>query len=96
MLKILNFIDKWGVRISTILVLIIFLKTCNTNTKVESVKKQVEVLNHKVDTLGVNLTKEIKIEGLKSEKRMIQSTDRKILDVNRQTEIDKELSKLEK
>jgi hypothetical protein len=40
------------------------------------------------------LTNDIKIEGLKSEKRMIQSTDRKILDVQRQTEIDKELSKL--
>jgi hypothetical protein len=37
----------------------------------------------------------LKIEGLKSEKRMIQSTDRKILDVNRQTEIDNEIIKLE-
>ena len=40
------------------------------------------------------LKKEIKIEGLKSEKRMIQSTDRKIFDVNRQTEIDKEIQSL--
>jgi hypothetical protein len=38
----------------------------------------------------------LKIEGLKSEKRMIQSTDRKILDVNRQTQIDEEINKLEK
>ena len=37
----------------------------------------------------------IQIEGLKSEKRMIQSTDRKILDVNRQNEIDKEIKNLE-
>ena len=37
----------------------------------------------------------LRIEGLKSEKRMIQATDRKILDVNRQTEIDNEISKLE-
>ena len=35
------------------------------------------------------------IEGLKAEKRMIQSTDRKILDVNRQSEIDKEIQVLE-
>jgi hypothetical protein len=48
----------------------------------------------KVDTLEVKITKEIKIEGLKSEKRMIQATDRKIMDVNRQTEIDKEISKI--
>ena len=40
--------------------------------------------------------KELKVEGLKAEKRMIQSTDRKILDVNREAEIDKELQQLEK
>ena len=43
-----------------------------------------------------NLKTEIKIEGLKSEKRMIQATDRKMLDVQRQTEIDKEIEKLNK
>ena len=38
----------------------------------------------------------LQIEGLKSEKRMIQATDRKILDVQRQTKIDQEVSELEK
>jgi hypothetical protein len=42
------------------------------------------------------LKKEIKVEGLKAEKRMIQSTDRKIFDVTRQVEIDKELKTLDK
>jgi len=96
MMKFLSIIDKWGIRISLFLVLIIFFKTCNTNNKIQSVKKEVETTNKKVDSLGVTLKKEIKVEGLKSEKRMIQSTDRKILDVNRQTEIDKELFNLEK
>jgi len=32
--------------------------------------------------------------GLESEKRMIQSTDRKMLDVQRQSKIDEELKKL--
>ena len=41
------------------------------------------------------LKKMLTIEGLKAEKRMIQSTDRKILDVNRQSEIDKEIQVLE-
>jgi hypothetical protein len=49
-----------------------------------------------MEKLAKKLITEIKIEGLKSEKRMIQSTDRKILDVNRQSEIDKEISNLEK
>ena len=71
------------------LVIIIFFKTCTTNTKVQGV-------NDSVDSLSVKLRKEIKIEGLKSEKRTIQASDRKILDVNRQTEIDQEISKLEK
>jgi hypothetical protein len=89
MKAILNFIDAWGVRIMFLLVVIIFFKTCTTNTKVQNV-------NDSVDTLSVKLRKEIKIEGLKSEKRAIQASDRKILDVNRQTEIDQEISKLEK
>jgi thiamine biosynthesis lipoprotein ApbE len=89
MKAILNFIDAWGVRIMFLLVVIIFFKTCTTNTKVQNV-------NDSVDTLSVKLRKEIKIEGLKSEKRAIQASDRKILDVNRQTEIDQEISKLDK
>ena len=89
MKTILNFIDAWGNRIMFFLVVIIFFKTCTTNTKVQNV-------NDSVDSLSVKLRKEIKIEGLKSEKRAIQASDRKILDVNRQTEIDQEISNLEK
>ena len=87
MKTIINFIDVWGNRVVFLLVLVIFMKTCSTNGKVDKVTQ-------KVDSLEVKLTNDIKIEGLKSEKRMIQSTDRKILDDQRQTEIDKELSKL--
>jgi hypothetical protein len=84
---ILNFIDVWGVRIMFLLVVIIFFKTCTTNTKVQNV-------NDSVDSLSVKLRKEIKIEGLKSEKRAIQASDRKILDVNRQTQIDQEIKQI--
>ena len=89
MKTILNFIDAWGIRIMTLLVVIVFFKTCGTNTKIEKLTKNVV-------SLEVNLKKEIKVEGLKTERRMIQSTDRKIMDVNRQSEIDKEISKIEK
>ena len=87
MKAILNFIDAWGVRIMFLLVIIIFFKTCTTNTKVQNV-------NDSVDSLSVELRKEIKIEGLKSEKRAIQASDRKILDVNRQTQIDQEIKQI--
>ena len=89
MKAILNFIDAWGVRIMFLLVIITFFKTCTTNTRIQNV-------NDSVDSLSVKLRKEIKIEGLKSEKRAIQASDRKILDVNRQTEIDQEISNVEK
>ena len=46
--------------------------------------------------ISIFTKRELKIEGLNSEKRMIQSTDRKLFDMNRQSEIDKEISQLEK
>ena len=87
MKAILNFIDAWGIRIMFFLVIITFFKTCNTNSKVQDV-------NDSVDSLSVKLCREIKIEGLKSEKRAIQASDRKILDVNRQTQIDQEIKQI--
>ena len=96
MKNILNFLDKWGMRISTLLILIVFLKTCSTNSRIDKVQDNLEETNTKVDTLAIELRKEIKIEGLKSEKRMIQATDRKMLDVQRQTQIEAEINKLEK
>ena len=67
MKAILNFIDTWGIRITALLVLVIFLKTCSTNGKVEKVQKRVVETNIKVDSLSIELQKQIKIEGLKSE-----------------------------
>ena len=94
MKNILNFLDKWGMRISTLLILIVFLKTCSTNSRIDKVQDNLEETNTKVDTLAIELRKEIKIEGLKSEKRMIQATDRKLLDVQRQTQIEEEIKRL--
>lgn len=103
MKTILNFIDTWGNRIMFPILIVVFFKTCTTNSKIKNESDKIEVLSQKVDSTNVSMSDlskklrtEIKIEGLKSEKRMIQSTDRKILDVNRQSEIDKEISKLEK
>jgi len=42
MKKLLNFIDNWGTRVTFGLVLIIFLKTCTTNTKIEKVEKELK------------------------------------------------------
>ena len=100
---ITDFLDKWSTRIIFPLILIVFLKTCSTNGKIEKLEKTLTEQNIKTDSIvkAETISKEevekmLKIEGLKVEKRMIQSTDRKILDVNRQSEIDKEIQQLEK
>jgi hypothetical protein len=94
--KFNDFIGRYFNLIVLSLLVILFLRTCNSDTK--SINKRIDKLIENVDTLkSTTVTKkDLQIEGLKSEKRMIQSTDRKILDVNRQSQIDKELESLTK
>jgi len=78
------------------MLLLVFFNTCGnpnvgTNKRIDALTKEVDSLKNDVAT-----RKDLQIEGLKAEKRMIQSTDRKMLDVQRQTAIDAELKKLEK
>lgn len=77
-----------------VIVLLTLMATCNNNSSVSSLKKDILRQERKNDSLNSILVHQIEIEGLKSEKRMIQSTDRKMLDVNRMSEIDKELKEL--
>ena len=96
MKKLNDFLEKHYPKIALIFIVLIFFNTCGNPTK--TLTKKVDTLSQKIDSLeAITVTKkELKIEGLYSEKRMIQSTDRKLLDVNRQSEIDKEISELEK
>jgi ABC-type phosphate transport system auxiliary subunit len=96
MKKLNTFITNQYPKILVFLSILIFLNTCGNPNK--SLTKKVDTLSQKIDSLELIIVtgKDLKIEGLRSEKRMIQSTDRKILDVNRQSEIDKEISELEK
>lgn len=50
MKKLLNFIDNWGTRLSFGLILIIFLKTCTTNTKIEKVQKELDNKTVSIDS----------------------------------------------
>ena len=70
------------------------MATCNNNSSVSSLKKEVIRQEHKNDSLNAILVNQMQVEGLKSEKRAIQASDRKILDVTRQTQIDQEISKI--
>lgn len=91
-----TFMDKHYRKIFFFLLVVIFFNTCGNPNK--ATNKRVEALTQQVDSLRseVATRKDLQIEGLKAEKRMIQSTDRKMLDVQRQSAIDAELKKLEK
>lgn len=75
---------------------VLFVQNCSTSRKLNTLEKQNKITNTLLDSIATRdeLTKALTIEGLKSEKRMIQATDRKMLDVNRQTAIDEELKKI--
>jgi phosphopantetheine adenylyltransferase len=95
MKKLNEFLDNNYRKVFLFLLVVIFVNTCSNPNK--SVNKRLDTLSQKIDSLeNVTVTKKsLQIEGLKAEKRMIQSTDRKILDVQRQTAIDVEIKKLE-
>ena len=75
-------------------VILLWLKTCSVSNDISKIQKQQQYI---VDsTYNKNeLDVKLQIEGLKAEKRMIQATDRKILDVQRQNQIDVEIKQLE-
>ena len=97
----MKFIDQHFTKIVIIVSIITFIQMCTISRKSSSLEKQSKITNARLDSIQDilftknDIAKLIEIEGLKSEKRMIQSTDRKIFDVNRQAEIDKEIKKIE-
>jgi uncharacterized membrane protein (DUF106 family) len=93
-MKFLETLKKYQQQILIGLFFLILLKSCGTNSELIKLRKEVQTQREVLDKLPTK--KDLQIEGLKSEKRMIQATDRKMLDVQRQTEIDKEIEKLNK
>lgn len=97
MKTITNFIQKYGI---FVILGLFTLSTCtNSMVKRQSekrVKNEIDSVRIEISKLKDELKKEIKIEGLKSERRMIEATDRKIFDLNRIIAIDKELKVLDK
>jgi len=61
----------------------------------KSIKKEIISVRRANDSMSTQLKNEIKIEGLRSELRMIQATDRKILDVQRQNQIEAEIKSIQ-
>jgi hypothetical protein len=90
--KLEQFLQKHGVKVIIILLFLTYTKSCSVNSELTKVKKELQSQKTVIDLLPSN--KDLEIEGLKAEKRMIQATDRKMLDVQRQSQIDAELKRL--
>ena len=94
--KIEKFLDTHFTKIVVIMLVILFFRSCGDGDT-KSLNKRIDALTTKIETLEQTTVtkKDLIIEGLKTEKRMIQSTDRKMLDVQRQSVIDTEIKNLE-
>lgn len=88
------FLENHGTKIVLVLLLLTYMKSCSINSEVSKLKKEAKANQEIINTLPT--AKQLQIEGLKVEKRMIQATDRKMLDVQRQNVIEKEIEKLSK
>jgi 5-methylcytosine-specific restriction endonuclease McrBC GTP-binding regulatory subunit McrB len=76
-----------------VIALLGLFKSCGDSRELSKVRKEIQSIKDSTYT-KTELNKELKIMGLESEKRMIQATDRKLLDVQRQTQIEEEIKSL--
>lgn len=95
MKKIKIFFNESGYLLVTALMFLLLVQNCNQNSNIKSIKKEIVHVRQANDSIATQLKNEIRIEGLKSELRMIQATDRKILDVQRQNQIEAEIKSTE-
>jgi len=89
-----KFLKDNFVTIVFILIILGGFKSCSDSRRITKMDKTIETLITKshYDIVSEISSLEIKIELLKSEKSGIQRIDRKVLDVNRESEIDKQIS----
>jgi hypothetical protein len=88
-----KFLSKNFTLIVFIFLIIGWFKGCGDSKELGKINDDIKSIKDSTYTKA-ELNKQLKIMSLETEKRFIQSTDRKILDVNRQTQIDLELEKL--
>lgn len=88
-----NFIKNNFTIIVLVISLLTLFKSCGDSRELSKMRKEIETIKDSTYT-KTELDIELKVMGLESEKRMIQATDRKLLDVQRQTQIEDEIKKL--
>ena len=90
-----QYIEKNFTIIVFFIALLSLIKGCGESREITKIKKEIQTIKDSTFTKE-ELSRELKISGLEAEKRMIQATDRKLLDVRRQTEIEEEIKRLNK
>lgn len=88
-----KFIETNFTVIVLVIALLSFFRSCSETRDVTKIKKEIQTIKDSTFTKD-EIRRELKISGLEAEKRMIQATDRKLLDVRRQTEIEEEINRL--
>jgi len=88
-----KFVENNFTVIVLVITLLTFFKGCSDSRELSKTRKDIQAIKDSTYTKQ-ELNVELKIMGLEAEKRMIQATDRKILDVQRQTQIEEEIKKL--
>lgn len=88
-----NFLKNNFVVIVFTLLMLGFFRSCSESKELTKIRKEITAIKDSTYT-KTELNKQLKIMSLETEKRFIQSTDRKIMDVNRQSQIDYELQNL--
>lgn len=91
--KLDTFLSKHGMKVVVVLLFLTYMKSCSVDSEVTLVKKEFRAQKTIIDALPTRT--DVKIEGLRVEKRMIQATDRKMLDVQRQNAIETEIAELQ-
>jgi|11_taG_2_1085331.scaffolds.fasta_scaffold00137_4 hypothetical protein len=99
--KVNKFFERHGSKVIVVLLVLIYFKSCGVDRELNKVKDGLIQTQTDIDSVNLNISElpnnvDLEIEGLRVEKRMIQATDRKIFDVNRQNQIELEIKKLQK
>lgn len=99
--KFNTFLADHGTKLILVLLVLTYFKSCGIDSELTKVKKELKATQVEINQIDSTITElptsaDMKIEALKAEKRMIQATDIKMLDVQRQTQIEKEIEELQK
>lgn len=93
-MKFLELLKRNQQQILLFLFVLLLFRSCNTSSELRKLRKEYQTQREILNKLPTK--KDLQIEGLKGEMRMIQATDRTMMDLDRQNQIEKELQKLNK